>query len=84
MRRKGALISIHCRTTAIARKKTTAALLLMPIAKGVPLVELELRVHSNSRGETTGMTSPTKAESSETKELSPFPKVTSMTSALTV
>lgn len=70
-RRKGVLISIHCRTTAVARKQTTTVLLLMPIAKGVPLVELELRVHSNSGGETTKIASPTKAELSKTTELSP-------------
>lgn len=64
--RKVVSMSAHCTVTAVARKRTTAGLLLIPADEGVTLAGLELRLHSNSRGETTGMTSPTKVESFKT------------------
>lgn len=56
-------ISIRSIATAIARRRIIAVLLLVPVAKGVTLAGMEVWLHSESRRERTGMTSPIKAES---------------------
>lgn len=63
--------SISLRSTAIAidRKGVTAVLLLKPVAGVVSLAGLEHWLPPNSGGETTGMTSPTEADSCRTPGL---------------
>ena len=61
--------SICCTATAVDRKGVATVLLLKPGAGGVTLAGPEHWLPPNSRGETAGMTSPTKAESFTTPGL---------------
>ena len=62
-------ISVRSIAAATARRRVTSVLPLVPVAKGVTLAGMEVCLHSKSRGERTGMTSPIKAESLKTPGL---------------